>query len=551
MSRPLLQRALGNPDQPMPLANVARHLIVSESRLPKTRLVLAIQNHAVPIETVRKYAQELEVELRNAEGAVQGRHLIKESPLTVAAQAGRQDAIELLLRDYSELLSSLKFVDSDPEFADKPPLHRHCLTATRAAIQRFLVLDDEAEKQKTQNCAVSLALRGIYWGPLTPVLGINGRPVPGRFVLAEILDSAINAGMDGFVMAVISRTLDQSPEDRNRQILIDQGLREILLRTARSGRFPEVIKHIANTSYVTDGEVLPLPLDPRGSFGSNPIAAALNSIGGQRDALQIFSMLKDPLYRDAERNGVHPEEYAFWLLNHGSIKSAAATGECYDYFLEHMEYLKILTSRHREVDSEFYDTVMGHREDIVNLVLLHGKRSIENFRWAAVNGFDTSNWLRRAILWGNTGAVQEIIRRWATRRQSLEVLLPPVKPILGFHGCNFDQTALSDAVRVGHIAAVALLIGAGADPKSVSSEQWVNFANEIQFKYYNLSRADFKRQHFRYGFVNRDPETLTDKVVNRADDSEVDKYVELVISLAREHSGYPTTPVPIGGYVRS
>ncbi|KAI2784533.1 hypothetical protein F4815DRAFT_453411 [Daldinia loculata] len=542
----LLDSVLANPGSlrlPNSIAEVdAKEQIGAvKGEVPLPLLVSAIEHKGAHVNIIRDFARALEIERVRSGNVTNNGPWIQESPLVTAVQVGRVNVLELLLKNFPDLLSWMRFIDEDTnsESSGGPPLHRHCLTAMNRAIELFAVEKEPTLRQSFEDCALALIVFGTYLGPLRPeaqVAQAGNSTLPSRFVLTRSFLSAINSGMDRYTTAVVHRTLNLPPGNRHRQVLIHDGLAEILLKAAQSGKHPILIQYLVNLSFSTDGDILPLPANSLDAYNANPIALALTSEARPRDAIQILQMLKSPTIHLAARHGAAPWGYIVRLVTHGSIVSAAATGECLDYFVEHMNYIQTFLLDNRSLDSNLNEQVLEHCDDVVQLALLTGKSSLFNFYWAATNmtGFDTPEWLRQAILCGNSGAVQIIVSRWIQEGQSLETLLPPVQPISGFPGAETPQTALNDAVRVGHLSAIIILLNAGADASSVSSDQWANLAKEVDDRYHTLSRVDFIKLYFSYGFFEWRTEVVSEEEMEN--NQLVEYCVQLVFQAAQKYS---------------
>ncbi|KAI0854302.1 hypothetical protein F5Y00DRAFT_267511 [Daldinia vernicosa] len=546
MVAPLLDSVLANPGTlrlPYGIAEIdaKRQWGASKGQLPPPLLVSAIEHKGAHINIIRDFAQALDaVRVRSGNVANNG-PWIQESPLVTAVRVGRVSVLNLLLKDYQDLLSWMRFEDEDtnPETLGRPPLYRHYLTAMHRAIEFFAAEQDPTLRHNIEECALTLIIFGTYLGPLKPEAQVaqDGKTtLPPRFVLTPSFLSAINSGMDRYTTAVVHRTLNLPPGNNHREALINDGLVEILVKAAQSGRHPTLIGLIVNQAFSTDGEILPFPSDSRTAWNANPIALALTSGASPRDAVQILQMLKTPLLHRAARRGVAPWEYIVRLLTNASIVTEAATGECLEYFVEHMNYIQTFLLGNRSLDPDLNTQVLEHCTNLVQLALLTGKSSLLNFFWAATHmtGFDTPRWLRQAILCGNSGAVQVIVARWIEQGQSLETLLPSVESISGIPGTETPQTALNDAVRVGHLSAVIILLNAGANPSSVDSDQWANLAKEVYDRYHDLSRFDFIKLYFSYGFFEWNAAVVSDEEMEN--NQAVEHCVKLIYQVAQQYS---------------
>ncbi|KAI0135361.1 hypothetical protein F4814DRAFT_400707 [Daldinia grandis] len=523
------------------------HIGAAKGKSAPPLLISAIEHRGANLNIIRDFAHALETERTRSEDIANRGPWIQESPLVTAVRVGRFHVLELLLRDYPDLISWMRFKDEDTnsEFSGRPPLHRHCSTAIRCAIELFSVEGDPTLRQNIETCALSLIVFGTYLGALKPEAQVtqdSNSTLPLRFVLTRSFLSAIDSGMDRYTTAVVQRTLNLPPENKHRQVLVSDGVAEILGIAAQSGKHPTLIQYLVNQSFLTDGEILPLPSNMNNVRTANPISLALTSEARSRDAIQVLQLLKGPVIHRAARYGAEPWEYVVQLLTHSSIVTAAATGECLDYFVEHMNYIQTFLLGNTSLSSALREQLLEHGNDIVQLALLTGKSSLLNFYWAATNmaGFDTAKWLRQAILCGNSGAVQILVSRWIQQGQSLEIRLPPIEPVLGFPGAETPQTALNDAVRVRHFSAVIMLLNAGADASSVSSDQWADLAKEVEDRYNTLSRFDFIKQYFSYGFFEWQREVVG--VEEMENNQIVEHCVQLVFQVAQHHSNVPNVP---------
>ncbi|KAI1802694.1 hypothetical protein F4811DRAFT_388969 [Daldinia bambusicola] len=557
----LIEHMLKHPEllqQPNNLAELdaREHVRAPRGSLPSPLFVSAILDERSSIDFIRPFFTAFDNErLQRENWSDNEGPWIRESPLVTAVRAGRNDIIEFLLKNFVELLNWMQFLteDENPAFVlssfereaieenrglhIRSPLARHCISALNCAVDLYAVEEDDDIRWEFSQCALALVTYGTYLSPLTPQPSIGkGLEYPPRFILTSRFISAILSGMDQYVAAVIRRTLDLPRENPDRQRFLTEGLRDILPRAAQSGRLPDTIREIVKLSYKTDGEVLPLPLDTEPYI--NPIAMALTSQhgSGDGDALNILEILKYPLIKSAERENHQWEEYAIWLLTDDTVTTEAAKGKHILYFKEHIEYIRrFLLERHHS-HSPHVEHIMEYRNSLVLRTIMNGESSLENFTYAveSTDGFVGREWLHRAILCGNAGAVEVIASRWAETGRSLETQLPPIDPVLGFPGCELARSGLSDAVRLKQIGVIMVLLNAGASPTSVYPEEWGTFLEELERDLQIYTRFDFVKKYFQYGFFERGVAVVGEPEMER--NATIGNFVRLIIQIARQNS---------------
>ncbi|KAI1469669.1 uncharacterized protein F4812DRAFT_419890 [Daldinia caldariorum] len=542
--------------QPNNLAviDAREHISAPKGSLPSPLFVSAILYKGASIDFIRALFTAFDNERLSQETwhSHQG-PWIRESPLVTAVRAGRADVIELLLKNFVELLTWMQFLteDENPEFkltreeredrernkvpATRSPLARHCVTATDCAVQLYGVEKDDEARGKIYHCALTLVTYGTYLSPLTPQPTMALIPNnPPRFVLTTRLITAMNFGMDHYVIAVIRRTLALPRQEPDRQALVSEGLYDILLRAAKSGILPETIRELLDLTYSSDDVLALLPLDMASS--PNPIALALtsNSEGGDLDAVNILEMLKYPLMKHAARDHRPWEEYAVWLITDDTVTNEAAKAKHILYFKEHMEYIQKFLLNRVQLSAHLRVQLMKYRTSLVRRTLMNGKSGLANFAHAVEStmAFTNREWMHRAILCGNAGAVELIVSVWGDANLSLETQLPPVDPIMGFPGCERPRSGLNDAVRLRHLQVVIVLLKAGADPNSVEPEEWAALLDELENE--TMSRFDFIKKYFQYGFFEWGTPIVSQEemIYNEA----IREQVRLITLIARRRS---------------
>ncbi|KAI1480277.1 hypothetical protein F4774DRAFT_89740 [Daldinia eschscholtzii] len=546
MADSILELLLANPEQLKVPGNVAEmdalaQIGAAKGECPSPLLFSAIEHKDASIDLIHDILRVYERERLKLEYAYREENgpWIRESPLVTAVRAGRPDVVEMLIKDYLKLVAWMKFIKEDKEFEGEPCMNRHCMTAVDYAVDMFRIEKDAVVRQKIEDCAIVLVVYVLFPGPLKPEapfrdgLRFEENAELPRFFLTASFASAIDSGMDRYVTARVRRILEFPSRSFDHRALVMYGLEDIFCMAAKSGKLPGFFQYMAELAYTTDGRILPLPDEPE--FAANPIALALTSEARSRDAIQILQTLKLPIFYRINRKRGSWRKYVVSLLTHASIVNEAAKGECFDYFVEHMKYIHTFLLESPDLPQELVEPLIQHRDALVQGTLLAGKSSLRNFSWAVVNtnGYDNREWLHRAIVCGNAGAVEVIVSRWIERRQSLETQLPPVDPMLGYSGCERSRTGLSDAVQLRHLAVIVVLLNAGANPNSVYPEEWAAFLKEVATNWQTMSRFEFMKLYFRYGFFEGQTALVSEEEM--ANNGMIENYVRLILRVGEQH----------------
>ncbi|KAI1382020.1 hypothetical protein F4677DRAFT_458308 [Hypoxylon crocopeplum] len=416
-----------------------------------------------------------------------------EPPLHAAVRCGRADIVQLLM-DHDQTDGWVRYFGYhavDPNHcrlrgrAHNPPCEpdspANCPNAVEYGVTYFGRHGFINRQQRIEDCVVMLVLAGMV-------------PVPchvGGALMPTFAD-AIMTRMYRYAIAVIERTLELSDDNPHKHNLTNGGLSTILRQACyQTLDSNHLVQYILELGALQNCFVFPTVPER-----NHPVAAALH-FDNFRSAARVMQAFLQQVRLLPENE---QDDYAIRFLTRPGLAAPAAIYNTFDYFKAFIDNLAAWAGR--QTLSNDHRRQLRILADDLTQRAFQNQMALPNAFYSIQLGSSTPLWLKRAIRHDNVAVMDAILEIWSQRGISADAELPPLPENPG-HGFSAVSVPLADAIIKRNLAAIVLLLNAGATPRLVDIVAWRSLEHDIMEDLELLTRVGFFRKYFKYGHFHK------------------------------------------------
>ncbi|KAI0148072.1 hypothetical protein F4776DRAFT_297699 [Hypoxylon sp. NC0597] len=491
---------------------------------PVPLITTAIEYEATPLWLLRRLVIALE---KFSPGAINGiydaPHIV-EPPLHTAVRIGRIEAVHVLL-GFPSINPNVRYwhgrytpeghaVCTQRGYVHLPPCRPEtvlprCMGAAAYAVESFHVNIGTDLSKRIEQCAIALTAAG--WVP--------------QSITAHAIDISITKGIEygmcDYVIAVLNRMFEEPPAVISGTA--SYNFKSLLASAVRNPASTKIVQYIL-TLCIKFGV---FPLVAEQDLPANVLRVALANDSTQ-SAILILEYMQEHLLKHV---AWQPHSYVATLLGIDMLIKAALRDVNFPYFVEHMKFLGLaLNSTIAEGDKKQYKQILDLTiNKAMNSTIIHDTGSRRHAIYLVQHwGQDTPTVLRDAIRRGDAAVVDAIASKWKGRGESLDQNLPRLKYK------DVPEPALRSCFRDSMLMGIVILLNAGADPRTVSPQDWKHLGMTINKDTRELTELEFYQRYLMFGSFESEGQYFQEGVTGIA---RVHPFVRLILRIAETYGG--------------